>query len=266
MISVGATSHSDQEPGQTQQPFGQVQALHRLPPPIWYLLRIKGVAMARPPKVATKRPRPLRRPGPSSAATAPVVAPMLTAWLMTALQAAKAIGDAGSGSRCWRQTGPVPFATEGWPRCLSLRQIAAKKCHAPCADGAIARRPDDWHRCHRRGLQRQIATPALLLVQLLPQRPQIAITGTVSALDRPFKLQGKFPGGEAEFDYTPFSAGGGEVEYNITGSGVTGHGQGLYSLAAQPDNTMIIDQTTEGCIANSCRTNTDKIVLTPITP
>jgi hypothetical protein len=57
------------------------------------------------------------------------------------------------------------------------------------------------------------------------------------------------------------------VSYEFSGSGVSGTGDGVYSLAAQPDGTMIIEQTTNGCVdgvANSCRTNSETIVLTPV--
>ncbi len=99
--------------------------------------------------------------------------------------------------------------------------------------------------------------------------PQITITGRVTTLDREFTLEGTFPGGKAVFTYVAVSPGGGAVSYEITGSGVTGSGDGVYSLTPQAGGTVVIDQTTDGCIdgiANSCRTNTDRIVLTPVTP
>lgn len=99
--------------------------------------------------------------------------------------------------------------------------------------------------------------------------PQITITGRVAALDREFTLEGGFPGGKAAFTYAPVSPGGGAVSYEISGSGVTGSGEGVYTTVAQADGTVVIEQTTEGCIdgvANSCRTNNDRIVLTPVAP
>lgn len=95
---------------------------------------------------------------------------------------------------------------------------------------------------------------------------QISITGQVADLLAPFTLEGEFPGGRAVFEYTPVSIGGGAVEYSLSGSGVTGSGEGLYSLTAQPDGVYVLGQTTNGCvdgIANSCRTNSDTITLTP---
>ena len=99
--------------------------------------------------------------------------------------------------------------------------------------------------------------------------PQITITGRVTALDREFTLEGSFPGGKAVFTYAPVSPGGGAVSYEISGSGVTGSGEGVYTTVAQADGTVMIEQTTEGCIdgvANTCRTNNDRIVLTPVAP
>jgi hypothetical protein len=96
---------------------------------------------------------------------------------------------------------------------------------------------------------------------------QIEVTGSVEALDKVFFIYGTFPGGTAEFTYTPVSPGGGAVEYSLSGSGVTGSGEGLYSLAPQPDGTVILEQTTDGCvdgIPGSCRTNSEMITLTPV--
>jgi hypothetical protein len=62
--------------------------------------------------------------------------------------------------------------------------------------------------------------------------PQISITGKVENLAAPFSLTGEFPGGTAIFEYTPVNMGGGAVEYSLSGSGVTGSGEGVYSLRA----------------------------------
>lgn len=98
---------------------------------------------------------------------------------------------------------------------------------------------------------------------------EIAITGRVTSLETVFTLQGTFPGGTAEFTYTPVSPGGGAVEYAAAGSGVTASGEGIYSLTPQGDGTIRLEQTTDGCvdgIPNSCRTNTEVITLTPVAP
>lgn len=94
----------------------------------------------------------------------------------------------------------------------------------------------------------------------------ISVTGEVADLLAPFTLEGEFPGGHAVFDYVPVSIGGGAVTYALSGSGVTGSGEGIYSLTAQPNGVYLLEQTTNGCvdgIANSCRTNTEQITLTP---
>ncbi len=96
---------------------------------------------------------------------------------------------------------------------------------------------------------------------------QITVTGHVAALDREFTLQGAFPGGTGVFTYIPVSPGGGTVSYELSGSGVTGSGDGLFSMAPQADGTILLEQTTDGCIdgiPNSCRTNSETIVLTPV--
>lgn len=95
---------------------------------------------------------------------------------------------------------------------------------------------------------------------------RITVTGQVADLLSPFTLEGEFPGGRAVFEYTPVNIGGGAVSYTISGSGVTGGGEGLYSLTAQQNGVYALEQTTEGCvdgIAGSCRTNSETITLTP---
>lgn len=95
---------------------------------------------------------------------------------------------------------------------------------------------------------------------------QIVVTGTVEDLLAPFTLTGEFPGGTAVFEYTPVNMGGGAVDYSLSGSGVTGSGEGIYSLNAMPGDVYVLEQTTDGCIdgmPNSCRTNSESITLTP---
>lgn len=96
---------------------------------------------------------------------------------------------------------------------------------------------------------------------------KITVTGKVTDLVQPFTLEGAFPGGKAVFDYTPVNIGGGAVSYTLSGSGVTGSGEGMYSLKDQGNGVYALEQTTEGCvdgIANSCRTNSETITLTPV--
>lgn len=95
---------------------------------------------------------------------------------------------------------------------------------------------------------------------------QINVTGQVADLVAPFTLEGEFPGGRAVFEYTPVNIGGGAVSYTLSGSGVTGSGEGIYSLTEQGNGVYLLEQTTDGCvdgIANSCRQNSEKITLTP---
>lgn len=96
---------------------------------------------------------------------------------------------------------------------------------------------------------------------------RITVTGQVADLLKPFTLQGEFQGGTAVFEYTPVNIGGGAVSYTFSGSGVTGGGEGIYSLTDQGNGVYLMEQTTDGCvdgIANSCRTNSEKITLTPV--
>ena len=95
---------------------------------------------------------------------------------------------------------------------------------------------------------------------------RIQVSGFVPRLDAPFRLVGEFQGGTALFNYTPDETGGGTVSYVLMGSGVTGSGQGTFTMAPQPDGTVKIEQSTNGCIdgmANSCRENSETITLTP---
>jgi hypothetical protein len=96
---------------------------------------------------------------------------------------------------------------------------------------------------------------------------RITVSGEVANLLAPFTLEGAFPGGTAVFEYTPVNIGGGPVSYTLSGSGVTGSGEGIYALTALPNGVYELVQTTDGCvdgIAGSCRTNTETIILTPI--
>lgn len=95
---------------------------------------------------------------------------------------------------------------------------------------------------------------------------KISVTGRVADLVAPFTLEGEFPGGRAVFEYTPVNIGGGAVSYTLSGSGVTGSGEGIYSLKDQGNGVYLLEQTTDGCvdgIPNSCRTNSETITLTP---
>lgn len=97
---------------------------------------------------------------------------------------------------------------------------------------------------------------------------RIVVTGTVTKLDEPFEVVGKFPGGTANFVYSPTSRAGGTVDYVLAGSGVSGAGKGTYTIGPSGDGaTMTIQQTTTGCItgiANSCKTNSEVLTLTPV--
>lgn len=96
---------------------------------------------------------------------------------------------------------------------------------------------------------------------------RIVISGFVPRLDAPFHLVGEFQGGTALFLYTPEGEGGGSVSYSLAGSGVTGSGQGSYTLARQPDGTVKVETRTHGCIhgmPSSCRDTTEHITLTPV--
>lgn len=153
----------------------------------------------------------------------------------------------------------VPGPPEGWSLALAAPPFAAS------------------------GAKGEVATAAAGILDLLCPRQgeaatrgpweasgggaQITITGRVANLMAGFTLEGQFPGGAAVFEYAPVTMGGGAVSYSLSGSGVTGSGEGLYTLEAMPGDVYILSQTTDGCIdgiPNSCRTNTDTITLTPV--
>jgi hypothetical protein len=95
---------------------------------------------------------------------------------------------------------------------------------------------------------------------------RIVVTGHVASIDAPFTATGAFPGGTASFIYTPTGAEGGTVSYTLAGGGVTGAGEGTYSIAASDGGAYVIQQTTNGCITgipNSCKTNSETLTLTP---
>lgn len=97
---------------------------------------------------------------------------------------------------------------------------------------------------------------------------RMVVSGTVTKLDEPFVVAGKFPGGTADFVYSPTSRGGGTVEYVLAGGGFSGSGTGTYTIAPSGDgSTMTIKQTTTGCmdgIPGSCKTNSEVLTLTPV--
>lgn len=101
--------------------------------------------------------------------------------------------------------------------------------------------------------------------------PGVEISGSVASLDSPFELAGTFQGGTAIFQYDPTDKTGdktgGSVTYTLAGSGVTGSGNGSYTTVPQTDGTVRLEQTATGCvdgIANSCRTTTEIVTLTPM--
>ena len=97
---------------------------------------------------------------------------------------------------------------------------------------------------------------------------RIKVSGTVVKLNEAFKTVGKFPGGTANFIYSPTSRSGGTVDYVLAGGGFSGAGSGTYTIGPSGDgSTMTIKQTTTGCIngvPGSCKTNSEVLTLTPV--
>ncbi|RWC56420.1 hypothetical protein [Mesorhizobium sp.] len=97
---------------------------------------------------------------------------------------------------------------------------------------------------------------------------RIKVSGKVAKLDEAFKVVGKFPGGTANFLYSPTSRSGGTVDYVLAGGGFSGAGSGTYTIGPSGDgSTLTIKQTTTGCIAGvpgSCKTNSEVLTLTPV--
>jgi hypothetical protein len=97
---------------------------------------------------------------------------------------------------------------------------------------------------------------------------RMKVSGTVVKLNEAFWVEGKFPGGTAEFVYTPTSRSGGTVEYVLAGGGFSGAGKGTYTIGPSGDGwTLTIKQTTTGCmngIPGSCKTNNEVLTLTPV--
>lgn len=97
---------------------------------------------------------------------------------------------------------------------------------------------------------------------------RIKVSGTVVKLNEAFQVVGKFPGGTADFVYTPTSRSGGTVKYVLAGGGFSGAGSGTYKIGPSGDgSTLTIKQTTKGCIngvPGSCKTNSEVLTLTPV--
>lgn len=162
--------------------------------------------------------------------------------------------------------GHVPGPPPGWTVVLGSADIPAFKAEGVAGDLSAAAAGILETLCPKRG--DAAATGPWTAQGGNTNGESIVITGTVQDLLAPFTLEGVFPGGQAVFTYTPVNIGGGAVDYTLSGSGVTGQGDGLYSLKALPDGVYVLEQTTEGCvdgIPGSCRTNSDTITLTPIT-
>jgi hypothetical protein len=95
---------------------------------------------------------------------------------------------------------------------------------------------------------------------------RIKVSGHVSDVNAPFNVSGVFPGGNAEFVYSPTGVDSGKVVYTLSGGGVSGGGEGNYTIAATENRGYIIKQTTNGCIdgiPNSCKVNSETLTLTP---
>lgn len=91
----------------------------------------------------------------------------------------------------------------------------------------------------------------------------LSVYGEVKDPTKPFALRGTFPGANADFNFTPTGPGGGTSSYTASGSGVTGHGTGTYTIKRLNDDWVVID-VEYGCvdgIPGSCRTTTSTITL-----
>jgi len=97
-------------------------------------------------------------------------------------------------------------------------------------------------------------------------------SGTVCDLAKPFLLHALSPdGANVFFFYTPGNSQGtfGTLTYELSGSGVTGHGSGDYKIGPGQNDALSISQNHYGCIDGlppglGCKQNADTITLTPI--
>lgn len=77
-----------------------------------------------------------------------------------------------------------------------------------------------------------------------------------------------FPGGRGIFVYTPDSPGalGGKLDYTLSGSGVTGSGNGTYLMSRGAGGAVTIRTNEYGCvhgIGGTCRVTKETITLSP---
>ena len=92
----------------------------------------------------------------------------------------------------------------------------------------------------------------------------LVVDDSAGPLDQVFSFSGTFPGGEVEFTCTPANDRSGSVTGALSGSGVTGHVSGSYSIVGPDEGPLTMTQTTYGCVdgvPNSCRTVTSVFTL-----
>ena len=95
----------------------------------------------------------------------------------------------------------------------------------------------------------------------------VAFTGEICSLDRPFSIDAKFPGGTAKTNFTPGNASTGETIVTGEGNGCTQTGGGSYTVAHNEDGTATLKWTTADTITcpgfSNSRTATFTLQLQP---
>lgn len=98
---------------------------------------------------------------------------------------------------------------------------------------------------------------------------QVAFSGEICSLDKPFTIDATFPGGTAITTFTPGSAADGVTSMSGSGSGCTQSGGGTYTVALNEDGSGTITWIDTGTVAcpglgvSNSKTNTFELPLQP---
>jgi len=95
----------------------------------------------------------------------------------------------------------------------------------------------------------------------------VSFTGEICSLERPFKIDAKYPGGTATTSFAPGSAAGGTTTVSGSGSGCTHSGEGTYQLTPNENGSAALTWKTTDTIAcpgfSNSKTGSFSLTLQP---
>ena len=103
--------------------------------------------------------------------------------------------------------------------------------------------------------------------RVLGESNQVSFSGEICSLEKPFVIDGVFPGGTASTTFTPDNAAGGVTAMSGGGSGCTQSGEGTYTIVSNSDNSLTLQWTDTATLIcpgiNNNRTATFELPLIP---